>query len=477
LYRHGNWDVVNNSIVWDPTNPDHNLPASLAFASKPDWFGDRPWPAYDPANPSAAVVTNIPAGYRFVFGVDPPSSRSGNQPPIVAANASPKTGVAPLTVTFSSAGSSDPEGAPLTYSWTFGDGSTSTSANPTHVYANVGSYSAYLTVSDGTNSTTSASIGLTVTLVASNAPPVASASATPSGGVAPLTVAFSSAGSSDPEGATLTYNWQFGDGATSTSANPSHTYVNSGNYLAQLTVSDGTNTSAPSQVSINVANAATGGLVAAYGFEEGTGSTVGDGSGQGNTGTINGAAWAKGRFGNGLSFNGSGAMVTINDAASLDVTSGLTLEAWVNATSLPTGWHDIVFKSGDVYFLMGTTPQGAPDLGGVFATTNVFGSGALPLNTWTHLAGTYDGATMKFYVNGVLVSSRAQTGAITTSTGPLSIGGDAGGQYWNGSIDEVRVYNRALSQVEIHDDMNTPVVGTSTSPAAPTNNRVIAHTP
>jgi uncharacterized repeat protein (TIGR01451 family) len=71
-------------------------------------------------------------------------------------------------------------------------------------------------------------------------PPTATASATPDAGPAPLTVNFSSAGSSDPYGKTLTYKWQFGDGATSTSANPSHKYTAKGTYTATLTVSNGT---------------------------------------------------------------------------------------------------------------------------------------------------------------------------------------------------------------------------------------------
>jgi len=82
-----------------------------------------------------------------------------------------------------------------------------------------------------------------------NTAPTAAAAATPTSGTAPLTVAFSSTGSSDPEGTTLTYSWAFGDSTNSTSANPSHTYA-VGSYSAQLTVSDGTNSTASSVLSI-----------------------------------------------------------------------------------------------------------------------------------------------------------------------------------------------------------------------------------
>jgi glucose/arabinose dehydrogenase len=85
-----------------------------------------------------------------------------DQPPVVSASATPTAGPAPLTVNFSSAGSSDPEGRPLTYQWTFGDGGTSTAANPQHVYAAAGLFSARLAVSDGVNSTVSSPIAISV---------------------------------------------------------------------------------------------------------------------------------------------------------------------------------------------------------------------------------------------------------------------------------------------------------------------------
>jgi len=88
----------------------------------------------------------------------------------------------------------------------------------------------------------------------------------------------------------------------------------------------------------------------------------------------------------------------------------------------------------------------------------------LPLNTWSHLAATYDGATRRLFVNGVQVASLTQTGPIQTSTQALTIGGDAlYGQYWAGLIDEARIYNRALSASEIQTDMNIPVAASSTS--------------
>jgi len=129
----------------------------------------------------------------------------------------------------------------------------------------------------------------------------------------------------------------------------------------------------------------------------------------------------------------------------------------------------VIFKGpDDLYYLMGSSDISTPALGGTFATA-LRGTASLPLNTWTHLAGTYDGATLRLYVNGVQLSSRAQTGPIQTSTDALTIGGDAlYGQYFAGQIDEVRVYNRALSASELQTDMNTPVTTvTNPNPSLP----------
>jgi hypothetical protein len=114
----------------------------------------------------------------------------------------------------------------------------------------------------------------------------------------------------------------------------------------------------------------------------------------------------------------------------------------------------------DIYYLEAESGVGAPATGGTFAGTpaTIYGTSAVPANSWTHLAATYDGAMVRLYVNGVQVSSHAQTGAISSSANPVQIGGDTiYGQYFQGRIDEVRIYNRALSQAEIQTDMNAPL--------------------
>ena len=100
-------------------------------------------------------------------------------------------------------------------------------------------------------------------------------------------------------------------------------------------------------------------------FSEGRGITVTDSSGNGSNGTISGATWTTaGKYGNALIFNGTNALVTVNDAASLQLTSGMTLEAWVNPSTVTSAWRDVIYKGNDNYYLEATsTSGGAPAQG------------------------------------------------------------------------------------------------------------------
>ncbi len=231
------------------------------------------------------------------------------------------------------------------------------------------------------------------------------------------------------------------------------------------------NSTTSSPIIVTVDNTAPpAGLVAGFGFDEGSGTTAGDASGNGNAGAVTGATWVPGRFGNALLFNGNGNWVTVPDSASLDLTTAVTMEAWIYPTALGTDWKTVLFKeqpSNLVYGLYANTTPQRPNaqvfVGG--SDRNVNGPSQLPVNTWTHLAATYDGANIRLYVNGAQVAVTAQTGAITTSTGALRIGGNNIWPEWfQGRIDEIRVYNRALSAAEIATDSTIAVARDTTPP-------------
>ena len=139
----------------------------------------------------------------------------------------------------------------------------------------------------------------------------------------------------------------------------------------------------------------------------------------------------------------------------------MTLEAWVQSNALD--WRTVVLKErpgGLAYSLYASSDNNRP-LTEIAAANggDTCGTASLTAGTWTHLASTYDGATLRLYVNSTQVSSRAISGAMAVSSGALRIGGNAvWGEHFNGLIDEVRVYERALSAAEIQADRDRAVV-------------------
>src|SRR5262249_6365067 len=95
------------------------------------------------------------------------------------------------------------------------------------------------------------------------------------------------------------------------------------------------------------------------------------------------------------------------------------------------------------------------------------GSTAVQAQTWYHVAVIYDGSALKMYVNGILDGSVAATGAIVTGPQPLTIGGQQSGWFFNGRVDELSVYNRALSSAEVQSIVSADSAGKCTTPVAP----------
>lgn len=246
----------------------------------------------------------------------------------------------------------------------------------------------------------------------------------------------------------------------------SNSVANGAHTITAVARDTSNNTTTSSGVAVNVQNTTAGGLVGAWSFNEGTGTTVADRSGTGNVGSIFQATWYNsGKYGKALSFDGSNDYVSVPDSSSLDLTNKMTIEAWVRPTA-SSGWRTVMMKENGGELAYGMYARESTNRPSGWLRINPssgssFSAGATPglaLNTWTHMATTYDGATLRLFVNGVQRASRATTGNMYTSTGPLKFGGNAmWGEYFAGQLDEIRVYNRALTASEIQTDMNTAI--------------------
>jgi hypothetical protein len=177
---------------------------------------------------------------------------------------------------------------------------------------------------------------------------------------------------------------------------------------------------------------------------------------------------------NSIDFNGTNSFVRINTLNGLEITDQLTIEAWINPKGFATSttgnsilckhsWGSSMFGyvlrcggSGQLSFNIGGAVGGSP-VGWQEALSN---PGSLVLNTWQHVAGTFDGNVLTLYIDGVVAGNTSFTGTIHPSTGyKARIGALADtvwgmSRYFNGLIDEVRVWNRALSPTEIVSGMN-----------------------
>ncbi len=238
------------------------------------------------------------------------------------------------------------------------------------------------------------------------------------------------------------------------------------------------NTTVSAPRSVTVSNGAViAGLIAAYAFDEGTGRTPADSSPLNNRATLmGGASWAPGRYGSALAVNASGFAEAI-DLQPLTPGTSATFQAWVYLTNPPDGLVSIVNKwsqSVDDEFLFGVAANrrlhfawkttGATTWGNTSYNETTADAGQLAVGVWTHVALVRAGTTLTFYINGDVVATATVMDANPFRDGrnTLRIGGQGRGTvspYFPGLIDDVRIYNRALTQQAIQQDMNTPIGG------------------
>ncbi len=174
-----------------------------------------------------------------------------NEPPQVFASASPQSGAAPLTVSFS-AYAYDPDGYVTSLFWSFGDGGYSYDYHPTHTYTAAGTYYAEVSVTDDQGASAWSSVAITVGGGGANQPPQVSLGGSPLVGFGPLNVSFN-AYASDPDGWIASYAWSFGDGGSAAGpASLSHTYTTAGIFTASVTVTDNAGATATASATVKV---------------------------------------------------------------------------------------------------------------------------------------------------------------------------------------------------------------------------------
>jgi PKD repeat protein len=159
-----------------------------------------------------------------------------NQPPMAVING-PRKGVLGELLTFDGSSSSDLDGAILSYTWDFGDGTTDRGINVSHSYSPAGTYNVTLTVTDDDGLSDTSTYTLLIEEQVVNQPPVAVISG-PTNALVGEPLTFNGSGSSDSDGAIVDYTWAFDDGSSASGVNVEHTFQAIGDYLVTLTVTD-----------------------------------------------------------------------------------------------------------------------------------------------------------------------------------------------------------------------------------------------
>ena len=386
------------------------------------------------------------------------------------------SGTAPLEVNFLGSGSSDPEDGPnISYEWKFEDDRpVSTEQNPSYTFTDPGTYTVSLKVTDSAGATAARATVITV-----------HPAQTPS-------ITLPNPGSTFT-GSSVTFQWEATEGnvtqwelfigsaagekdyhdseslGTSTSTTVNNLPTDGSTIHVQLRYKfDG----GPWQELDEQYTAHTSGPptpVLYLPFDEASGDAM-DQSGNGNNGTLQGGATrvpGQNGFGSAMQLNGSNAYVEVAHSPTLGLTDDLTIALWIKATTTPdygslvaktngtSQWdYDFYIGLDEKLTLYGDDGAGIPT-GERWATSNP--QPQLP-GSWYHVAVTRSGSSVTFYLDGNEVGTKQQSGQYNNRTLPIWIGsdGDSGDAFFDGLIDEVKVFDEALDATEIGAVMTPP---------------------
>ncbi len=408
------------------------------------------------------------------------------QPPTIVNAAAGSPGSVMGTTTSLTVLGADAGGeASLTYTWTattlpsgaaqptYTINSTNAAKNTTATFSHAGTYVMQATITDANNWTVTSSVTVVVNSTLTSISISPNSVTVSANSQSQLSSLFSVSGL-DQFGNNVTNPASLAWSATSGAVSSTAWYTPpAGSSSDTLSVTGG---SLHGSATVNVATP-----VGWWKFNEGTGTTVHDsGAGTADNGTVatNGdwLSTANGTYGTpALQFNGtSGTLVSLGNPSKLSFTGQVTLSAWVKPTSTATTQYIIDHRTGTTndLFLM-ITSTGLYEVG-VNSGSFHGATYAVPSSdwgTWVHLAGTYDGTTWRLYRDGTLVaSSTSSTGAISPN-GNWGVGGAASGnnskRYFTGSIDNVRIYNTAISANAVGGLMVQPPIIATAASASP----------
>jgi len=208
----------------------------------------------------------------------------------------------------------------------------------------------------------------------------------------------------------------------------------------------------------SVALSAEEGLIGYWKFDEGTGDVASDSSGNKNDGKIvRGPEWVNGKFGKALKFDsGKTQKVEIANSDSFaKIVTAVTIEAWINPANF-SAWMSFGVK-GDITYGMFINPSALVRFHYSGGSTLDTPANTIKANEWTHVVGTYDGKTVKVYLNGVVKAELNANAAIPANAATFVIGGTQDSRDWYaGMLDEVKLYSRGLTADEVKRSMNGP---------------------
>lgn len=219
----------------------------------------------------------------------------------------------------------------------------------------------------------------------------------------------------------------------------------------------------------NVSEKLSEGLVGYWKMDEAAANTCSGGVNDScdSSGNVLDGAWngnatsANGKFGNGIIYDGSSAYVTVADTAILEPADEYTASVWVNPTGDYSDYNVLLSKgtsSGRSYYIDLRSTTGYVYANSLINNTQyaVSSDFSLDAGTWSFILLSYDGSTLRLYINGELVDSVSANGPVTYNSYGLGLGRwhSSNGDYLSGSLDEVRIYNRALSEGEVRSLYN-----------------------